>query len=268
MSNAGGLGVLAADAAADHGLDVVEFSPALQTALAGLVNQTTGTGEPRAMLERGRSPAQLAALVDAVLDADEVDAVVALLVATGDNDVEGTMTRAGGGPANGIRRFPMAIVPLGGPEPDCAGVTTYRSAAAALGSLSRAAAYAEWRRAEPNVAEPSDFASAGEARAVARKLLGGHTADGWVAPAAAADLLGRYRIELTGRIVRGSEAAVSAAAELGFPVAVKVADASVVHRTEQRLVRTGLSRASQVAEAVAEFEAGRGGPRTFWCSPW
>ena len=255
VSNAGGLGVLAADAAADHGLDVAEFSPALQTALAGLVNQTTGTANP-VDAGAGAQSAQLAALVDAVLDADEVDAVVALLVATGDNDVAGTMSAL----AEVRERhpsFPMAIVPLGGPQPDCAGVTTYRSAAAALGSLSRAAAYAEWRRAEPNVAEPSDFASAGDARAVARKLLGGHTADGWVAPAVAADLLGRYRIELTGRIVRGSEAAVSAAAELGFPVAVKVADANVVHRTERRLVRTGLSRASQVAEAVAEFEADR-----------
>ena len=239
VSNAGGLGVLAADAADDQALDVVEFSPTLQSALARLVNQTTGTANP-VDAGAGAQAAQLAALVDTVLDADEVDAVVVLLVATGDNDIVGAV-RALDEVRERHPSIPMAVVPLGGPHPDSTGVTAYRSAVAALGSLSRAAAYAEWRQAEPTPVEPGDPSSAGAARSVAQKLLGGHTADGWVAPAAAADLLARYRIELAGRIVRGTDAAMSAAAELGFPVAVKVADANVVHRTEQRLVRTGLT---------------------------
>jgi acyl-CoA synthetase (NDP forming)/RimJ/RimL family protein N-acetyltransferase len=258
VSNAGGLGVLAADAAADNRLDVVEFSPSLQTALGTLVNQTTGTANP-VDAGAGAQPSQLAAIVDTVLKADEVDATVVLLVATGDNDIP-TTVRALAEVGERHPSIPMTLVPLGGPEPDCTGVTTYRSAAAAVGSLSRAAAYAEWRRAEPKVAEPVDPSSAGVARAVAQRLLDAPTSDGWVAPAAAAALLEPYRIELAGRIVRGADAAENAAAELGFPVAVKVADAKVVHRTEQRLVRTGLRRAPEVGRAVAEFETNLDGP--------
>ena len=258
VSNAGGLGVLAADIAADQGLDVVEFSTSLQTALADLVNQTNGTGNP-VDAGAGAQPAQLSAIVDTVLASGEVDAAVVLVVSTGDNDIEAAV-RALAETGEQHPSIPVMLVPLGGPDPESPGVTAFRSAAAALGSLSRAASYAEWRRAEPDVVEPSDSSSASEARAVAQKLLGGRTADGWIAPAAAADLLTPYRIELSGRIVRGADAAEIAAAELGFPVAVKVADASVVHRTEQRLVRTGLSRASQVGEAVAALETGRGGP--------
>ncbi|HET9422913.1 MAG TPA: GNAT family N-acetyltransferase, partial [Nocardioides sp.] len=147
VSNAGGLGVLAADAAADHRLDVVEFSPSRQHALGALVNQTTGTANP-VDAGAGAQPEQLAAIVDTVLSADEVDAAVVLLVATGDNDIEAT-ERALAEVGAQHPTIPMTLVPLGGPEPQCEGVTTYRSAAAALGALSRAAAYAEWRRAEP-----------------------------------------------------------------------------------------------------------------------
>jgi acyl-CoA synthetase (NDP forming) len=256
VSNAGGLGVLAADAAADERLDVVEFSASLQAAIEGLVNQTTGIANP-VDAGAGAEPAQMAAITDAVLGSGEVDAVVALLVATGDNDVAGAVHALA---EVGARHpsVPMALVPLGGQEPECADVTSFRSAAAAMGALSRAATYAEWRRTEPSVSEPIDPSSAGEARAVARKLLDAPTADGWIAPAAASELLTRYRIELAGRIVRGADAAEDAATELGFPVAVKVADAGVVHRTEHRLVRTGLTDAGQVREVVAEFETHQG----------
>ena len=68
LSNAGGMGVLAADAAAAEGLEVPEFSPALQERLAALVHGTTGTSNP-VDAGAGVSPAQLADLLDTMLDA-------------------------------------------------------------------------------------------------------------------------------------------------------------------------------------------------------
>ena len=266
VSNAGGLGVLAADAADDERLDVVEFSTALQSELVGLVNQTTGTANP-VDAGAGAEPAQMASIVDTVLASDEVDAVVVLLVATGDNDVSAMVREL----AEVRTRHPLApvvVVPLGGPEPeDAPGVTAYRSTAAALGSLGRAAAYAEWRRTAPAEIERTEPDAVVGGRAVARKLLGGPTSGGWVAPAAARDLLGRYRIHLVGRIVRGPDAAAEAAADLGFPVALKVADAEVVHKTEHRLVRTGLLDADEVRSAVSEFAACRPGPTEVLVQP-
>ena len=46
LTNAGGMGVLAADAATDAGLDVVEFSAELRQRLAELVRGTSGTSNP------------------------------------------------------------------------------------------------------------------------------------------------------------------------------------------------------------------------------
>jgi acyl-CoA synthetase (NDP forming)/GNAT superfamily N-acetyltransferase len=257
VSNAGGLGVLAADAADDGRLDVVEFSAELQSELEGLVNQTTGTANP-IDAGAGATSGQIAAITHTVLASDEADAAVVLLVATGDNDI-GAMTRELAEVRTRHPQAPVVVVPLGGPDIDVPGVTAYRSTAAAMGSLGRAAAYAEWRRTPVTVTETSEPDAVLGARAMAQRLLAGPTSGGWVAPAAARDLLGRYRIDLVGRIVRGADDAATAAAELGFPVALKVADADVVHKTEDRLVRIGLKDPDQVRRAVAEFAACRVG---------
>ncbi len=49
-------------------------------------------------------------------------------------------------------------------------------------------------------------------------------------------------------------AAATAAAELGYPVAVKVADPDVVHKTDRGLVRVGMRSAPEVVAAVRDFE--------------
>ena len=54
-------------------------------------------------------------------------------------------------------------------------------------------------------------------------------------------------------------AAAEAARKVGFPVAVKVAEPNVVHRTERGLVRTGLTTIASVQEAVADFRGSYGG---------
>jgi acyl-CoA synthetase (NDP forming) len=55
--------------------------------------------------------------------------------------------------------------------------------------------------------------------------------------------------------VVGSDAAVAAAQRIGYPVALKVADPEVVHKTDRGLVRVGVSDDLAVASAVADFAA-------------
>jgi acyl-CoA synthetase (NDP forming)/GNAT superfamily N-acetyltransferase len=265
VSNAGGLGVLAADVADDQRLDVVEFSEPLQHRLSALVNGTIGTANP-VDAGAGAEPDQMAQIVDTVLASEEVDAVVALLVATGDNDV-GAMMDELAAMRGRHPDAPLVVVPLGGPEPRADGITTFRSSAAALGALGRAATYAAWRAADPDPVGKPDPQRAGEARAAARALLAGGSGEGWVAPARAADLLRRYAIDPLGQVVVGADAAVDAAGELGYPVALKVADADVVHKTELRLVRTDLAGEDEVRGAVAEFEACRPGSTAVLVQP-
>ena len=53
----------------------------------------------------------------------------------------------------------------------------------------------------------------------------------------------------------------------GLPVAIKVASADVVHRTERGLVVTGLTSTAEVAAAAADLERRMGGPSSVLVQP-
>jgi succinyl-CoA synthetase beta subunit len=57
------------------------------------------------------------------------------------------------------------------------------------------------------------------------------------------------------RVVTTADAAVDAAREIGFPVAVKLGGDSIAHKTERGLVRLGVSSAEQARHAAAELLA-------------
>ncbi|MCX6399299.1 MAG: GNAT family N-acetyltransferase [Propionibacteriales bacterium] len=262
VSNAGGMGVLAADRAMDENLQVVEFSPGLSVRIGALVNNTNGTSNP-VDAGAGAGPEQVAAITDAILGSGEVDSVIVVLVATGANDLAAAISALAD-----VRRQhpaqPLVVVSIGGgPLLDSDAVTSFRTSAAALGALGRVSRYAVWRSAPREDAEPTDPHEVHQARATARSLLEGASEQGgWVHPQAARDLLGPYRIELAGRFARDAVEAAAIAAGIGFPVAVKVADPVVVHRTERGLVRSGLDAPAEVESAVEWFEQQHGSPCT------
>lgn len=258
VSNAGGLGVLAADVAEDHGLDVVEFSAAVQRKVAALVNQTTGTANP-VDAGAGATPAQVQGIVAEVLGSAEVDTVVVVLVATGTNDIAATLEALGEARLDHPDRTLVAVT-LGADASEATGVTVFASAAAAMAAIGRAVTYAEWRAdRQPRSHEPSDLTLVRRARATARHLAAAGS-DGWVRPSAARELLDRYDVGLLGEFVVGGAEAARKADAIGFPVAVKLAEADVVHKTELGLVRTGLETPQEVRRAVEDMEriAGEG----------
>lgn len=255
VSNAGGLGVLAADSAADAGLDVAAFSPALQHELAGLVSQTNGWANP-VDAGAGVDAAGLAGIAQTILASGEVDALLAVLVATDTNDVAAALDELAAVRFRHPGR-PLVVVPVGVDDADLAagaagGLTVMASGRAAAAALGRAAAYAEWRRRPRDPMSPGDPARAHLARAEAAALLQDAGPDGWVDPAAASRMLDRFGVRLLGEVVPADRAA-GTAARIGFPVAVKAADAGIVHRTEHGLVVTGLLSSEEVADAVAGF---------------
>ena len=256
VSNAGGMGVLAADAAEELGLEVPELSAALQARIAALVQGTTGTGNP-IDAGAGASPDAMAGLVTEMLASGEVDALLLVPVATGVTD--GTeslraMLRARAAHSD----VPVVMVPLGGlrvPEPEGAPVTSYRTSASAVRALSRVVRYAEWLAAPREAGDPTDADVRRTVQRRATDLLREADADGWLPPEQAAVLLADYGVEALGETVVGAVAAVAAAQEMGYPVAMKVADPEVVHKTDRGLVRIGISGDLQVAAAVADFAA-------------
>lgn len=261
LSNAGGTGVLAADAADSCGLAVPELSTRLRTRIGRHVNGTIGTGNP---VDTGAAvPAKdLGAITDLLLGSDEVDAVLVLLVATGANDAVAGMNAV----AAARQRHPgkpLVLVPMGGlrvPAEGLPGVTCYRNATAAVRALSRAATYAEWRAHPPEPAPAVDRDRSEDARAVAASLLGSATDEaGWLSVADATGLLAAYGLDPLGEVVLDADAAVEAAGWLGYPVAVKVAGREVPHKSDRGLVKVGLRSPDEVAAAVRGFEEELGG---------
>jgi hypothetical protein len=138
---------------------------------------------------------------------------------------------------------------------DLPGITVLRSAAAAIRSLGKASAYAAWLRVPHEDPPPTDEDVAAEARRVAEELVVEAGEDGgWLDVEQITDLLDRYGLVPIGTLVHSPLAASAAAARTGFPVAVKVADQHVVHKTDRGLVRVGLQSGMEVLSSVRAFE--------------
>src|SRR4051794_15405811 len=255
LSNAGGMGVLAADAASEAGLAVPEFSADLRARLGALVHGTTGTSNP-VDAGAGVGPSELAAMLDVVLASGEADAVLVVPVATGVTDGSSTMPELAR--ARALHpEIPVVGVPLGGlplAEPTTPALTTYRTTASALRALGQAVRYAEWLGDEavpPPLSEPAQVV-AGRDRV--RETLAG-AATRWLDASQSAALLQRWDVPLLGCAAHTAAEAVHCASQVGFPVAVKVTDPGVVHKTELGLVRIGLRTREQVRQAYRDFRA-------------
>jgi acetate---CoA ligase (ADP-forming) subunit beta len=69
--------------------------------------------------------------------------------------------------------------------------------------------------------------------------------------AASKELLATFGVPFpTERVVSTADAAVAAAAEIGFPVVVKLGGDGIAHKTERGLVRLGLGSADRVRDAA------------------
>ena len=247
--------MLAADAAAEAGLEVPEFSPALRARLGALVHGTTGTSNP-VDAGAGVAPTELGAMLETLLASGEADAVLVVPVATGVTDGSATMAELAR-----VRALhpevPVVAVPLGGLPPAakvehphhdlpdhcfCGPGPGPRGAVRRVAG--RRAVGADSQRSEP---------TRSRLRAMARGLVSGHPDGRWLAPDDAAALLAGYGIPLLGRTAGSATGAAEAAAGFGFPVAIKVADPEVVHKTDRGLVRVGLRTLAEVRDAYRDF---------------
>ena len=154
----------------------------------------------------------------------------------------------------------MVLVPLGGLDVGHpAGLTTYGSPVSAVRAIGHAVSYVKWRAVPAAPLPVPDPARSLAARQWCRSVLQDAPTEGrWLAASEARHLLGPYGLRLLGRLATGADGAAEEAARIGFPVAVKAADAGGAHKSERRLVRTGLTSAAAVRLAVSGFEVDLG----------
>jgi acyl-CoA synthetase (NDP forming)/GNAT superfamily N-acetyltransferase len=252
VTNAGGMGVLTADLALGEGLAVPVLSSGLQALLGQATAGAVGTRNP-VDLGGDLTPDDLAAALTTLLDAGEVDAVLVVLVPnslTEPGELAAAVARARAGADVAV--LLVSSDASARPRPD--GVTVYRTVEAAVGALARTMRYAAWRRVPADEPPVGMGIRASFARAwVADRLAARDGLSERLPAEASAELLAPYGIDHVGVQVGGSEAACAAAEAIGFPVAVKVADPAVLHKSDRGLVRVGLRSVAEVAEAVDDF---------------
>ncbi|QSB16890.1 GNAT family N-acetyltransferase [Natronosporangium hydrolyticum] len=235
VGNAGGANVLAADAAESAGLRLPE--------------QVSGLPNP---LDLGAdaTPAGLAESLSIVAGSGAVDAVLVLLAATRANDPP-ALWRQVASVADRWPALPLAGVALGGGAPVALGerrAPVFELPEQATRALGRAVAYAAWRREPLGTRPPLPEVDTEAARAlVAEGLAEG---GGWQPYARIAGIAAAYQLPLSpSRVVHSAAAAVAAAAEIGYPVALKAADPQLVHKSDIGAVRLDLADGSAVTTA-------------------
>jgi acetyl coenzyme A synthetase (ADP forming)-like protein len=254
LTNAGGLGILCADACESAGLELPALGAQTQAALARLLPAEASVANPVDMLGSATSESYEQALplvladpgIDAVIvlfvpaASVEADDVAAAVTAVAERDPAGKPVLAAVVAEGGI---PAA---LRGPAGRVAAFAFPESAARALG---RAAERAEWlRRPAGAPLELAGIDRDGAAAVVATAL--GRPGDGWLPPAEVRRLLAAYGIPYVAeRLAESVGAAVEAARQLGFPVAVKTA-APGVHKTEVGGVVLDVASDDEVRAAV------------------
>ncbi|MFF4656056.1 GNAT family N-acetyltransferase [Streptomyces sp. NPDC001381] len=264
VTNAGGAGVLAADACAEAGLALPPFTPATVEELLAVLPDGATVGNP-VDATAAVSEEQLTACVDRLTRCAGIDAVVVALVptavaaATGD-DLVRALT---GGP--GRRPRPVLAVRLEQdlpvrllPAADGGTVPSYAEPQAAARALAHAAERAAWL-ARPAGAVPAlDDIETGRARAVVEEYLGAHPDGGWLDPRTCADLMACYSIpQIPWAWAETEDEAVLAADRLrGFDgrVVMKAHWPGLLHKSQQRAVHLDLRGDSQVRAAFRDLE--------------
>ncbi len=258
VSNAGGAGVLAADACSDAGLRVPALDADLtQRVLAALPAGAVATNPVDTTA--AVTAEQLGAAVDLLAGAAAVDALLVVVAPTALGDLLPALT---GAPAT--RPVPLLAVRLDQPSSvellagsDGARLPTYAEPAAAAWALSRACQHADRLRSErgavPDLAdldEPARQTAAGLVEGFLRE----HPDGGWLPPDAVTRLLGGYGLPvLPVRLATSADQAVAAAREVGLPVAVKAYWPGLVHKSDQDAVRLRLGDADAVRAAYHEL---------------
>jgi acyl-CoA synthetase (NDP forming)/GNAT superfamily N-acetyltransferase len=241
VGNAGGLNVLAADAAADAGLTV----PA-------------AVGNPHD-LGAGATAVALGQALRAMASSGEFDALVAVFAATRSNDPAAALAEIACA-ADDFPGLPIAVVLVGVDDaPAHLGkrrAPVYALPEQAMRALGHAASYAAWRRSPLGARPPLPDLDPARARSIVDSAT-----PGWQPWTVAADLLGCYGIPiLPSSTVDSLDDAVAAANRMRYPVVLKAADPALVHKSDTGAVRLGLADANAVSEAYHAIAAAVGQP--------
>jgi len=264
VTNAGGPGILAADACVAAGLTVAEFSPATCARFSAFLPPTASVANPVDMVASA-GPHEYQQAIEVAATTDDADALIVLFTPVDTARAEDILaairdgirtSRARGGDAKPI----LACVMTDGrpPVPIRIGdetVPTYPFPENAARALAKIVTYATWRSQPAGLLPAFEDVRVDEARVICRRALD-RQGDGWLSTADTRAVLTAFGFPLAaGAIARSADEAAAHAARLGFPVAAKLASRRVIHKSDIGALRLNLKTAEEVRIAFHAIRA-------------
>lgn len=266
IGNAGGAGVLAADAATNAGLEIPSLDGpglrgVLQEAIPGAATATNPVD-----LGAAAGPGEFSQAMSALLGSGEVDCLHVVFTATLVGDTEGVIAAISRTAAD-HPDIPVVATVLGSDTPptvldaatpDAAPVPVYNFPESAVRALGHVARYARWgRRPIGQLLRPAGI-NERRAQEIAQDYLedrpeGG---GGWLPFPTAVSILNGYGIPVVSSLpVDSPDTAAASAERLGYPVALKADVPDMVHKSDRGGVRLGLADVVAVREAYTAMRA-------------
>jgi acetate---CoA ligase (ADP-forming) len=257
VTNAGGPGIMCADACEAAGLMVPELPEAVRESLRAILPEEAGLLNPVDMIATATAE-HYRETIRVMAEWDGIDALIVIFIRpllTRAVDVAGAIEEAA---ARLARRIPIQAVFMSPQDHDSIRevsslpILDYPEDAAR--SLGRVMRHVEWRRRpaeEPAVFDDVDVD--GAAALIAEAI---ESADEWMRMDETSRLLGCYGISIPAwRSAADGSAAGDAAEELGGSVALKAQGPGLLHKSEMGAVRAGLSGGDEVRLAAEEMDA-------------
>ncbi|MBS3734567.1 MAG: acetate--CoA ligase family protein [Phycisphaerae bacterium] len=252
IANAGGAGIMAADAIEREGLALAELANETTRTLTETLPETASTNNPVDILGDALADRYEFAL-NTVLDDDAVHSVLVLLSPHAMTECDATaeaVARVTSDKPNkpvvacflGARRVENAKTVL-----RRAGVPHYDSPEAAVATLKVMADYARWRRRPKRVVKLFPVN-----RRKVETIIDRHLRQGAedVGEADAHDILEAYGfVTPRGQVATSSEQAVNFAEQIGYPVVLKIWSPDILHKSEVDGVKVALTSAQEVMDA-------------------
>jgi len=251
VTNAGGPGILAADACEANGLTVASLTEDTTTALRALLPPAASVTNPVDMIASA-SADDYRRTIQIVLSDPNVDSLLTIFIppiVTVAEEVANAIQQAAAG-----SKKPVLATFMGVQNTLAVGtIPTYLFPESAAVALAHVTEYSQWRR-QP-VAAPPHLAEFNRDRArevVAAALASG---GGWLDPAATNDFLKAAGVSTAdARMATTAAEAEEAASAIGFPVVMKGLGATLLHKTEAGAVRLGLKDGDAVRMAFTELQ--------------
>src|SRR2546430_920051 len=260
LANAGGPGIMAADACESAGLTLAKLEQKTVKALKEFLSPAASVRNPVDMIASADAASYQRALGLLVTDKN-VNAVIVIFVpplVTGAQEVAGAILAGSAGSKVPVLSCFMGShgVPESLRSLQEGHIPSYAFPEAAARTLARAVSYGVWRKKPPGSVPTIPDLNSDRARETVAKALEGAKAgeSRWMTSDQVEELLRAYGIRTSGaRTATNRGEAAMVARSIGFPVAMKVRSPEILHKTDVQGVRLDLKTDEEAARAFDEI---------------